>query len=110
MKRFLITMIITCGLFMTGCSYYETETSETSVENINGQIGRFIILESEGTYLDKNSMEHTQYLVYDKDTYIIYIYDVYNGYYRGGASISPYYCMNADNEPEIAVYWDGMEE
>lgn len=73
----------------------------------DAQFGRFKVLEEQGKYYDGFLYKHYQYLVYDKDTYIIYVYD--EGV-RGSVSISPYYCMNADNEPEIAVYWDGMEE
>ena len=34
---------------------------------------------------------------------IIYIYETYGGIY-GGVSISPYYVMDANNNPVIAVY------
>lgn len=108
MKKFLITMTIICGLF-TGRSCYKTNISEESI-GVGGQNGKFTILEYEGRYSDEVGMTHYQYLVYDKDTYIIYIYEVCSGFYKGATSISPYYCMNADNEPEIAVYWDGTEE
>lgn len=107
-KRILVlTLGISICLGVAGCGSYRTKISE---KNIGGQIGRFIILEDEGTYYDEYNMKHHQYLVYDKDTYVIYIYEVDDGYYRAGTSLSPFYCMNSNNEPEIAVYWEGMEE
>lgn len=109
MKKRILALILGIGICLnfTGCNYYEVKTSE---ENIDGQTGRFVILEDEGTYLDEYKIKHHQYLVYDKDTYIIYIYEAVHGMNRGGVSISPFYCMNSDNEPEVAVYWEGMEE
>ena len=96
-KRILIlTLGIGIALGCTGCSH-----------KADDQLGRFKVLEKQGEYYDAYYSKHYQYLVYDKDTYIIYVYD--EGIH-GSVSISPYYCMNADNEPEIAVYWDGMGE
>lgn len=104
-KKFLALILgISIAFGSTGCSDYIYEGIEVK------ELGRFIVLEKEGSYTDNYGLDHIQYLVYDKDTYIIYIYDSYSGYYRGGVSISPFYCMNADNEPEIAVYWEGMDK
>ncbi len=108
-KRILaLALGISICFGLAGCNYNEIEVPE---ENINDQIGRFTILEDEGTYLDDHNSEHHQYLVYDNATYIIYVYEICRGHYGGnGTSLSPFYCMNENNEPEVAVYWEGMEE
>lgn len=111
MKDLFIALSAIVVVFMAGwgvSSYifkdFHCNSAEVE-ETIMNDAGRFKILEEQGEYRDCYYRSHRQYLVYDEATYIIYIYDV-SSY---GASISPYYCMNADNEPEIAVYWDGME-
>ena len=111
MKKRILALVLGIGICfgVTGCTHYVTETSE---ENINGNLGRFTILEDEGTYFDEYDIKHHQYLVYDNATYVIYVYEVCDSVWRGktcGTSLSPFYCMNENNEPEIAVYWEGME-
>lgn len=107
-KRILaLALGISICFGLAGCGHNETEASE---ENIDGQIGRFTILEDEGTYTDEYDGIHHQYLVYDNATYVIYVYEVCRSSYTKGTSLSPFYCMNEDNEPEVAVYWEGMEE
>lgn len=66
-------------------------------------VGRFIILSDEGE-INANYYTYHQYLVYDKDTYIIYIYEL--GSYH--ISISPYYCLDENDNPQIAVYREGL--
>lgn len=46
-------------------------------------------------------------LCYDKATKIIYVYS-YNDENKN-YSYSPYYCMGADNEPKVAIYYEGMD-
>lgn len=96
MKKVIVLLALICCL-LCGCSMTDNEQAE--------KFGRFCVLEYQGQYFDDMEHRHYQYLVYDEATYIIYVYDIA----KDGVSISPYYCMNADNEPEIAVYWDGME-
>lgn len=66
-------------------------------------VGRFIILSDEGE-INANYYTYHQYLVYDKDTYIIYIYEL--GSYH--TAISPYYCLDENDNPQIAVYREGL--
>lgn len=111
MKYKIINALILGGLLIgfVGSVFHRREPQDFK----NGEtLGRFIVLEKEGTYEDAFSVTHHQYLVYDKDTYIIYTYDIMGqtSQYEGSFSITPFYCMNENNEPEIAVYWDGMEE
>lgn len=105
-KKFLALILgVSIAFGCTGCS--DNIYTGTKVE----KLGRLIVLEEEGSYRDNYGLNHVQYLAYDKDTYIIYIYDsCSSGSYKGGVSISPFYCMNANNEPEIAVYWEGMDK
>ena len=70
--------------------------------------GRFIPIEEGDQYYDNFGRKHYQTLVYDKDTKIIYIYDLSTSPYSGGVTISPFYCMNSNDEPVIAVF--DMEE
>lgn len=104
-------MILAAALVLgcTGCGKsYATKTA--AEKNVGRQLGNFIIFEDTGYYNDEWGTRHHQYLVYDKVTYVIYIYEIENAYYRSGVSISPYYCLNDDNEPVVAVYCDGIEE
>lgn len=112
MKKKLIGILLAATIIIgcTGCSSTSYITNDSTDENVGGQLGNFIILEDTGHYNDEWGTCHHQYLVYDKVTYVIYIYDIENAYYRSGVSISPYYCLNGDNEPVVAVYYDGMEE
>lgn len=81
-----------------GCG--KTITTEDGVER--HVYGRFIELDC-NSFDDEAGSGHLQHLVYDKDTKIIYIYETCGGVY-GGVSISPYYVMDANNNPVIAVY------
>ena len=78
-----------------GCG--KTITTEDGVER--HVYGRFIELDC-NSFRDEVNNRHFQHLVYDKDTKIIYIYETCSGDY----SISPYYVMDANNNPVIAVY------
>jgi len=78
-----------------GCG--KTIVTEDGVERYT--YGRFIELES-NTFVDRSATGHIQNLVYDKDTKIIYIYDIG----ASGVAISPYYVMDTNNDPVIAVY------
>lgn len=112
MKDFLIivgaiVVVFIASWGVSSCVLRELHCNSAEAEEIMmNNLGRFKVLEKQGEYQDSYYHLHRQYLVYDEATYIIYVYDVSS---YGGVSISPYYCMNADNEPEIAVYWDGMD-
>lgn len=90
--------IILLSFNLFGCG--KTITTEDGVER--HVYGRFIELDC-NSFDDEVGIEHRQHLVYDKDTKIIYIYETYGGIY-GGVSISPYYVMDTNNNPVIAVY------
>ena len=114
MKDFLIAICLILGLLTAWIGVTLSvfrdfgHNNIKTAEEINvDSFGRFKILEEQGRYEDEWSNSHIQYLVYDEATYIIYVYDITSE--GQGVSISPYYCMNVDNEPEIAVYWDGMD-
>ena len=81
-----------------GCG--KTITTEDGVER--HVYGRSIELDC-NSFDDEAGTGHLQHLVYDKDTKIIYIYETCGGIY-GGVSISPYYVMDTNNNPVIAVY------
>lgn len=105
MKKRILPLIAVAAFLVTGipgCTFKEaTESLDPGT-----QFGRFIVLEDEGSYRQDEDIICYEYLVYDVDTYIIYIYTWTQS---GGASLSPFYCMNDEDEPEIAIYWDGME-
>lgn len=111
MKRKIVCLIIAAvaSLSFVGCSkQYENPApsdNEAASAEVGDRIGRFVILEDEGKYIDEFCTIHHQYLAYDKDTYIVYVYDI-----SSGVSISPYYCMDINNEPVISVYYDGIWE
>lgn len=90
MKKFLkiILTLVLCFIFclcFVGCS-----------NNII-YIGREKIMDNQFILLEEFSSECG--LCYDKDTHIIYIYK-----WTDGVNYSPYYVMDTDNNPVIAVY------
>lgn len=97
MKKKIVALlgIILLSFNLFGCG--KTVITEDGVER--NTYGRFIELES-NAFTDRNGTGHIQNLVYDKDTKIIYIYDIG----AGGVAISPYYVMDTNNNPIIAVY------
>lgn len=60
-------------------------------------IGRFTILSEE-----VKGVISSLYLIYDKDTYVIYFYDSYT------KTITPYFCLDENNDPQVAVYREGL--
>ena len=98
-KKIAALLVITLLSFnLFGCG--KTITTEDGVER--HIYGRFIELDC-NSFRDEATTRHFQHLVYDKDTKIIYIYEICGGNY-GGVSISPYYVMDANNNPVIAIY------
>lgn len=110
-KLFLSTVMLLSTLLLSACGASLSEIDTTNIlpsvqetvnieGNIVSQFGQFIVIQDNGYYYDDWHYQHHQYLVYDKDTYIIYLYD----YAYSGVSISPYYCLNENNEPIISIF------
>ena len=92
MKKFLLILTVCIMVCLCGCSEVEVTNAET-----NGEISpQFIVLE------EYNSASG---LCYDKDTKVIYLYSL-TGSFNAYAcySYTPYYVMDTNNEPVIAVY------
>ena len=106
MKKKIIAIL--CGLCigLIACGGKEIATVNAFGKiNLEGY-GRFIELE-EIQYFDKYGNYHYQSICYDKDTKIMWVIENAG---QGGIGISPFYVMNADNEPVIGVYTEAMEE
>lgn len=91
MKKLIscLVLVMACGCLLCGCD--DTPRSEE------------LKLSSQFKLLDE--FDKCSGLCYDKDTKIIYIYSsgsTYAGFKV--VSYTPYYVMNTDNEPVVAVF------
>ena len=93
-------LVIACCCF-SGCSNRTIEKTD----NIGERIGDYVIVK-ETYYSDLHLNNITEYLVYNKDTKIMYTYtrSVY------GISICPYYEVNDEGTPVIKIYNEGIEK
>jgi hypothetical protein len=91
MKKLIscLVLVMACGCLLCGC----------------GDIPRSEELKLSSQFKLLDEYDKTSGLCYDKDTKIIYIYSS-NASYGGCRSISytPYYVMNTNNEPVVAVF------
>lgn len=93
-KTVIILMISVLALMLCACA-----TKVTTGDGVTRhKFGHFIEIDKV-EYRDEGSNPHTQYLVYDEETKIVYVYD----FRLHGTSICPYY-VNDINGPRIAIY------
>lgn len=93
----IIIFILICALtiVLCGCHHYVTKTYPEGVES---KFGEYFIKIKEIT--SGNINDENVYFIYDKNTKIIYLYTC-GGYH---ATMCPYYIINENNEPTIAIY------
>lgn len=89
MKKLIscLVLVMACGCLLCGCgnldSHGEISSHFAKLEEWNSASG----------------------LCYDRDTKIIYIYSLSGSFNSLGCySYTPYYVMNTDNEPVVAVF------
>ena len=91
MKKYLLILAVCVMVCFCGCGNPTPE--EKAEKHISKQ---FVLLET---------FDYDSGLCYDKDTMIIYVYSCnHTSYEYDVVSYTPYYVMNNDNEPVIAVY------
>lgn len=95
-KRLLIGLLVSgLALSCTGCG--------DEVINDNGKkvssYGQFIEIKT-NNYTDSNANSTYQKFMYDKDTKIVYVYTE-RSY---STSAMPYYVLDENGKPEIAIY------
>ena len=95
-KKLLIGLLVSgLALSFTGCGDKAVNDKGEKVQSF----GHFI--EINKTYVtSSNGYIYSQYFVYDKTTKIVYVLQDSSCY--GG--IIPYYILNENGKPEIAVY------
>ena len=97
---------LTVGLLMaglalsfTGCDDKEINDSGEKVQSF----GQFIEIK-EIQIVSSNGFSHySQYFVYDKATKIVYVVQG-SDRYGGIGGITPYYVLDENGKPEIAIY------
>lgn len=100
-KRLLI------GLLVSGLAFSFTGCGD-EVINDNGEkvssYGQFIEIKT-NNYTDSNANSTYQKFMYDKDTKIVYVYTerLYS------TSAMPYYVLDENGKPEIAVYGENYD-
>jgi hypothetical protein len=93
----LLMVIMLSVCFLCGCNNTTNKEKEQAHEI------RFLNLSSQMVWLEK--FDGNSGLCYDKDTKIIYIYSSNRTYsYSNTVSYSPYYVMDVNNNPIIAIY------
>lgn len=102
MKKKICILLIGMFLMFSAFGCGKTVVDENGIEH--PIFGRFITLNKE-KYTSYDGSIRNQFIVYDKDTKIMYIIDNC----RHGFSISPFYVMNSENEPVIGVYNGDLE-
>ena len=90
-KRLLIGLLVSGLAFsFTGCG---DEVINDNGENVQS-FGQFVEIKSSGNYAFR------QYFVYDKNTKIVYVLQAA----RNFSGITPYYILDENGKPEIAIY------
>lgn len=92
-------LVIACCF--SGCSNRAIEKTD----HIGEQIGDYVIVK-ETSYSEPYFNIATEYLVYNKNTKLMYVYtrSVY------GISICPYYVVNDEGTPVVRIYNERIEE
>lgn len=90
------------GLLVSGLAFSFTGCGDEVINN-NGEkvssYGQFIEIKT-NNYTDSNANSTYQKFMYDKDTKIVYVYTE-RSY---STSAMPYYVLDENGKPEIAVY------
>lgn len=94
----MVIMLFIC--FLCGCSNITNEEKEQTRE---AREIKYLDLSSQMIWLEK--FDGYSGLCYDKDTKIIYMYSSNLAYNSANiVSYSPYYVMDVNNNPIIAIY------
>lgn len=95
-KKLLIGLLISgLALSFTGCG---DKTINDKGEEVYS-FGKFIEIKSY-EFITSYSNQYVQHFVYDKDTKIVYV--LYEKPY--GVATAPYYILDENGKPEIAIY------
>ena len=95
-KKLLIGLLVSgLALSFTGCG---DKVVNDKGENVSAY-GQFIEIKR-NSYTDNSGNSVNQKFMYDKDTKIVYVYTE-RAY---STSTMPYYVLNENGKPEIAVY------
>lgn len=96
-KKLLIGLLVSgLTLSFTGCGDKVINDKGEKVQSF----GQFIEIKEIQIVLSNGFSQYSQYFVYDKTTKIVYV--VQGSDHYGG--ITPYYILDEDGKPEIAVY------
>ncbi len=95
-KKLLIGLLVSgMALSFTGCGDKVVNDKGEKVQSF----GQFIEI-NETLIASSNGYIFSQYFVYDKTTKIVYVVQC-SDYYSG---ITPYYVLDENGKPEIAIY------
>lgn len=100
MKKKILAVVLGSILLLSGCG--KTIVNEQG-ETVR-QFGDFIEI-SKVDYKDQSGNCGYQYIVYDRCTKVVYV--MISASYR--LSMSPYYIINENGEPEIAVFGENYK-
>lgn len=99
MKKKIIIGVLIMAMFLsfTGCGNNASESTSEKVGNIS--------VDTFENYTVLEQRDDKEYLVYDNDTYVLYILTFqYTGSLNYNYSLCPYYVMDGNNEPVVGVY------
>lgn len=98
-KKLLIGLLISgLALSFTGCGDKVINDSGEKVQSF----GQFIEIKEIQIVSSNGFSQYSQYFIYDKTTKIVYVVQGSDRYGIGG--ITPYYVLDGNGKPEIAIY------
>ena len=103
-KKLLIGLLVSgLALSFAGCDDKEINDSGEKVQSF----GQFIEFK-EIKIASSNGYMFSQYFVYDKTTKIVYVAQG-SDRYGGISGITPYYVLDENGKPEIAIYGENYK-
>lgn len=99
-KKLLIGLLVSgLALSFIGCGDKEINDNGEKVQSF----GQFIEIKEIQIVSSNGFSRYSQYFVYDKTTKIVYVVQG-SDRYGGIGGITPYYVLDENGKPEIAIY------
>lgn len=97
---------LTVGLLMAGLALSFAGCGDKKINNSGEKVhpfGQFIEIKEIQIVSSNGFSKYSQYFVYDKTTKIVYVVQG-SDRYGGIGGITPYYVLDENDKPEIAIY------
>lgn len=96
---------LTVGLLMVGLAFSFAGCGDKEINDSGEKVqsfGQFIEIKEIQTISSNGFSQYSQYFVYDKTTKIVYV--VQGSVRSCDSGITPYYVLDENGKPEIAIY------